>query len=170
MPCLMFTFFVLSIKQHIFCCVIFRISDLGQAIKVAFVNCIFGGWGPLPPFCLLRYVTYMIQYAGSSLPSFFHPVKTKQRESLGMRLTCQAYCEVEHRQEFKSSSLINSYLVVSSFPGLPHFCSSVCVQYNAWKWKSGEKWGRPGNTYHVDDVRSTRGGRKGGGVHIQVTY
>ena len=27
------------------------------------------------------------------------------------------------------------------------FFSSVCVQYNVWKWKSGEKWGRPRNTH-----------------------
>ena len=26
--------------------------------------------------------------------------------------------------------------VVGSFPGLPRFCSSVCVQYNTRKWKS----------------------------------
>ena len=30
---------------------------------------------------------------------------------------------------------------VASFPGFPRFCSSVCVQYNTWKWKRG----RPGN-------------------------
>ena len=28
--------------------------------------------------------------------------------------------------------------IVASFPGLPHFCSSVCVQYNEWKQKSSE--------------------------------
>ena len=32
----------------------------------------------------------------------------------------------------------------ASFPGLPHFCSSVCVQYNTQKWKRGGKWGRLG--------------------------
>ena len=30
-----------------------------------------------------------------------------------------------------------------------------------WKWKSGEKWGRPGNTYHMNDVRWTQGGHRG---------
>jgi len=34
-----------------------------------------------------------------------------------------------------------------------------------------EKQGRPGNTYHVNDVRWTRGGRRRGGVHTQeITY
>ena len=32
----------------------------------------------------------------------------------------------------------------------PPFCSSVCVQYNTWKRKSGEKQGgSPGNTYRM---------------------
>ena len=48
------------------------------------------------------------------------------------------------------------------------FCSSVCVQYNTWKRKSDKKRGRPGNTYHVNDVRWTRGGHRGGGVQLQV--
>ena len=30
--------------------------------------------------------------------------------------------------------------------------------YNTWKQKSGENWGRPGNTYHMNEVRWTRGG------------
>ena len=30
---------------------------------------------------------------------------------------------------------------------------SVCVQYNTRKWKSTEKRGRPGNTYHMNDVK-----------------
>ena len=41
------------------------------------------------------------------------------------------------------------------FPGLPYFGSSVYIQYNTWKRKSGEKHGRPGNTYHVNDIRWT---------------
>ena len=54
---------------------------------------------------------------------------------------------------------------IASFPGLPRFRSSVCVQYNARQRKSAKKkWGRPGNTYHVNDVRWTRGGRGGGAV------
>ena len=39
--------------------------------------------------------------------------------------------------------------ILGSFPGLSHSCSSVCVQYNTQKQKSGEKQSRPGNTYHV---------------------
>ena len=59
-----------------------------------------------------------------------------------------------------------SCMELDSFPGLPHICSSVCIQYNTWKWKSiihgsgrvlfhfnvlywtqteEQKWGRPGN-------------------------
>ena len=33
--------------------------------------------------------------------------------------------------------------ILSSFPGLPHFCSSVCIQYNTWKRKTSEKQGMP---------------------------
>ena len=33
--------------------------------------------------------------------------------------------------------------LVVSFPGLLHFCSLVCAQYNTRKRKSGEKGGRP---------------------------
>jgi len=33
-----------------------------------------------------------------------------------------------------------------------------------------EKRERPGNTYHVNDVWWTRGGCRGGGVHVQITY
>ena len=60
-----------------------------------------------------------------------------------------------------------STLVLALFPGLPVFCSSVFVQYNTWKWKSAEKQGRPGNTYHVNDVRWTQGGRRGGEVRTR---
>ena len=35
---------------------------------------------------------------------------------------------------------------IASFPGLPFFCSSVCVQYNTQKQKSSEKRRRPGST------------------------
>ena len=28
-------------------------------------------------------------------------------------------------------------ILLASFPGLPHFCSLVYVQYNTWKRKSG---------------------------------
>ena len=40
------------------------------------------------------------------------------------------------------------YLV--SFLGL---YSLVCVQYNSWKGKNGEKQGRPCNTYHMNGIR-----------------
>ena len=38
---------------------------------------------------------------------------------------------------------------VASFPGLPHFCFLVCIQYNTWKWKSSEKQGRELFCFHV---------------------
>ena len=50
----------------------------------------------------------------------------------------------------------------------PFFCSSVCVQYNTRMLKSDEKRGRPGNTYHVNDVRWTQGGHGGGSAHLQT--
>ena len=58
--------------------------------------------------------------------------------------------------------------VLALFPGLLRFYPLVCVQYNTWKWKSGEKQRRPGNTYRVNGVRWTRGGRRGRGVCIQT--
>ena len=39
----------------------------------------------------------------------------------------------------------------------PVICSSVCVQ----QWKSAKKRGRPGNTYHMNDVWWMQGGRWG---------
>ena len=36
------------------------------------------------------------------------------------------------------------------------------------KQKSGEKRGRSGNTYDVNEVWWMRGGRRGGGVRIQI--
>ena len=45
-------------------------------------------------------------------------------------------------------------------------CSSVWVQYNTWKQKSGEKWGRPGNTCHVSHVVDVK--RGGGGARLQI--
>ena len=49
---------------------------------------------------------------------------------------------------------------LTSFPGLHIFYLSVCIQYNTRKRKSDVKRGRPGNTYHMNDVRWTSGGRK----------
>ena len=44
------------------------------------------------------------------------------------------------------------------FPDLLRFfCGLVWVQYHTWKQKSGEKWGRPGNTCEVD-IGKERGG------------
>ena len=37
----------------------------------------------------------------------------------------------------------------------------VCDQYNTQKWKSGKKWERLENTYHVNDIRWMRDGRRG---------
>ena len=53
--------------------------------------------------------------------------------------------------------------MLASFQALLGFHSSVCIQYNTRKWKSGKKRGRPGNTYQVNDVWWTWSGRRGGG-------
>ena len=52
--------------------------------------------------------------------------------------------------------------------GLPHFCSLVCIQYNARKRKGSEKCGRPRNTYHMNDVWWMRGGCSGDIAHLQT--
>ena len=57
-------------------------------------------------------------------------------------------------------------MYVASFPGLFRFCSSVCVQYNTWKRKSGEKWGSPGNTYRMTWMWD--GCKGGGGAQLQI--
>ena len=55
--------------------------------------------------------------------------------------------------------------VLASFPGLSRFRSSVCIHNGSRRaWKQG----RPGNTYHVNDVRWMWGGRRGGGAWLQV--
>ena len=36
--------------------------------------------------------------------------------------------------------------------------------------RAREKRGRPGNTCHVNDVWWTRGGRRGGGAQLRITY
>ena len=66
---------------------------------------------------------------------------------------------------------VKSVITVALFPASdgPVFCSSVYVQYNTQKQKSGEKHGRPGNTYHVNDIWWTRG-EHGGKGHIQIAY
>ena len=46
---------------------------------------------------------------------------------------------------------------VASFPGFPHFRSSVCVQYNTRRRKSAKKkTGKAGLIHHVSDIRWTR--------------
>ena len=42
------------------------------------------------------------------------------------------------------------------FPGLPGFCSLVCVQYNTRKPKRGEKQGRPGCEVDVREPATTK--------------
>ena len=54
------------------------------------------------------------------------------------------------------------------FSDLPHFCSLVCIQYNARKRKGSEKCGRPRNTYHMNDVWWMRGGCRGDIAHLQT--
>ena len=53
-------------------------------------------------------------------------------------------------------------MYVALFPGLLHFRSSVCIQYNMRMRKNTEKCGRPGNTYYVNDIRWMRGGHRWG--------
>ena len=60
---------------------------------------------------------------------------------------------------------------VAMFPGLPLFVFfGLRIIHGGGR---ARKTGRPGNTYHVNDVRWTRGGRRGGGVRIpihEITY
>ena len=57
---------------------------------------------------------------------------------------------------------------LASFPGLPRFLFFGLRSVLYTEAEEREKRGRPGNTYHVNDVRWTRGGRRGGGVRLQV--
>ena len=41
----------------------------------------------------------------------------------------------------RMSTHCHTYQKHSLIPGLPHFCSLVCIQYNAQMWKSGKKRG-----------------------------
>ena len=62
----------------------------------------------------------------------------------------------------KHEGLWNSSLV----PGPPpFFFFSVCIQHNTQSAEEREKRGRPGNTYHMNDVWWMRGGRRGGLAH-----
>ena len=55
--------------------------------------------------------------------------------------------------------------MIKTFSLVPRPSLLVCVQYNTQKWKSGQKQGRPWNTYHMNNVRWMRGGRWGRGPH-----
>ena len=58
---------------------------------------------------------------------------------------------------YHTSTLTGSdYLCLASFPGLPQFCSSVCICNNTWKWKSGKKQRR---LHHLSDIEWTYGGQ-----------
>ena len=61
-----------------------------------------------------------------------------------------------------------SQLTLASFPGLPRFLFFGLRSVEYTEAEEREKRGRPGNTYHVNDVRWTRGGRRGGGARLQV--
>ena len=56
-------------------------------------------------------------------------------------------------------------VTIASFPAPPPpvLCSSVCIQHNTRKLKSGEIQRRPGNTYHMNGVWWTPSGHGGGG-------
>ena len=64
------------------------------------------------------------------------------------------------RQELSPVLLVWAASALASFPGLPRFCSSVCVQHNSWKWNGSGKVAKNGNTNHMNDVRWTQGGRR----------
>ena len=51
---------------------------------------------------------------------------------------------------------------IASFPGLPRFCSSVCIQYDTRKRKSGKNREGLGTLNHVNDVRWTQSGHREG--------
>ena len=50
---------------------------------------------------------------------------------------------------------------------LPFFVLRFAFSINT-EVEEHEKRERPGNTYHVNDVRWTRGGHRGGGVRIRI--
>ena len=81
---------------------------------------------------------------------------------------------VKHQRKMVRGSSFMTIAIVhySLVPRPPLFLvfQLVCVQYNTRKQKSGEKWERPGNTYHVNDVWWMRCGHRGGGVCAQITY
>ena len=60
---------------------------------------------------------------------------------------------------------------LSLFPSLvprpPPFLSPICVYNNTWEWKTDEKKWRLESIYHVNDVRWTRGRRRGEGPNCE---
>ena len=54
---------------------------------------------------------------------------------------CSVIFEDAYRIQCKSPSAVSfsSTTAIPLFPGLPRFCSLVCVLYNTWKLKSGER-------------------------------
>ena len=56
---------------------------------------------------------------------------------------------------------------LASVPGLPHFDLLFAFTIIHGIGRSMKlKWGRPGSIHHVNDVRWTRGGRRGGGAQL----
>ena len=68
----------------------------------------------------------------------------------------------------QSSAVACSSLVPRPPPFFVLRFSFSTIQYT--EAEECKKRGRPGNTYHVNDIWWTRGGRRGGGVHVQITY
>ena len=73
---------------------------------------------------------------GDSLPSFL------ESQSIPNVLSDS---EHHHNKSFM--------IALSLISRIPFSCSLVCVQNNTQKWRNTEKWGRPGNTYYVNDIR-----------------
>ena len=69
-------------------------------------------------------------------------------------------------RDYTSGFMQNS---IALFPGLPRFFFFGLRSVWYTEVEELERRGRPGNTYHVNDDWWTWGGRRGGGVHIQIT-
>ena len=80
--------------------------------------------------------------------------------AVGKGLSAREQCRCERSLEQRWLKLMHAWQLwtmtdIATFPGLPRFCSSVCIQYNTWKRRNGEKQERPGSIHHVNDVRWT---------------